>query len=97
MITGQGAWNPGCGLNLAVHNPHPQETLFQNTAEEESKATSIPGQVMWGRHHLLCSQVLTGPEKLRVPEMAHASLVTWGRILSNLPTSKTTSPEMHLR
>ena len=63
MITGQGAWNPGCGLNLAVHNPHPQETLFQNTAEEESKATSIPRQVMWGRHHLLCSQVLTGPEE----------------------------------
>ena len=96
-ITGQGAWNPGCEFNLAVHNPHPQETPFQDTAEAESKATSVLRQVMSGRHCLLCIQVLTGPEKLRVPEMGHASLVNWGRILSNLHTSKTTSPERHLR
>ena len=77
-ITGQGAWNPGCEFNLAVHNPHPQETPFQDTAEAESKATSVLRQVMSGRHCLLCIQVLTGPEKLRVPEMGHASLVTGG-------------------
>ena len=67
-----------CELNLAVHNPHPQETPFQNTAEAESKATSVLRQVICRRHHLLCSQVLTGPEKLRVPEMGLASLVTGG-------------------
>ena len=70
---------------------------FPEYCRSESKAASILRQVMWGRHHLLCSQTLTGPEDLRVPEMGHASLGTWGRSLSKLHMPKATSPESLLR
>ena len=70
---------------------------FPEYCRSESKAASILRQVMWGRHHLLCSQALTGPEDLRVPEMGRASLGTWGRSLSKLHMPKATSPERLLR